>query len=147
MSCRPCCLLLVVMSLPSWTECSAPFLANPSAYPQYAYTGAVRSPLVSNSSTQVTYDGCVHFCGHEPRYYSWNEISRTLTTWTLPVIGVILQAPFESNAFWSTVFLLARWIGNPIASITYTLWNIKITGRAALLVCCSPRGHIAIRHH
>lgn len=52
----------------------------------------------------------------------------------LPVIGLILQAPFESNANFKTFLALARWIGNPIASISYVLWNIKITGKCAMMV-------------
>ena len=52
----------------------------------------------------------------------------------LPVIGLILQAPFESNANVRTLLALARWIGNPIASISYVLWNIKVTGKCAMMV-------------
>ena len=52
----------------------------------------------------------------------------------LPVIGLILQAPFESNRNFNSFLTLARWIGNPITSISYVLWNIKITGKCAMMV-------------
>lgn len=52
----------------------------------------------------------------------------------LPVVGLILQAPFESNENFKSFLALARWIGNPIASISYVLWNIKITGKCAMMV-------------
>lgn len=57
-----------------------------------------------------------------------------MTTWVLPIIGILLQAPFVSNAFWETVFSLARWIGSPMASLAYILWNIKVTGKCAMIV-------------
>ena len=52
----------------------------------------------------------------------------------LPVIGLLLQAPFESNVNFMSVLALARWIGNPIASLSYVFWNIKVTGKCALMV-------------
>lgn len=52
----------------------------------------------------------------------------------LPVIGLIVQAPFESNKNLDSFLALSRWIGNPIASISYVLWNIKITGKCAMMV-------------
>ena len=46
----------------------------------------------------------------------------------------MLQAPYESNEFWQTVWATARWVGGPVASLSYTLWNIKVTGKCALMV-------------
>lgn len=51
-----------------------------------------------------------------------------------PVIGLILQAPFESNENFNSFLALSRWIGNPIASISYVLWNIKVIGKCAMMV-------------
>jgi hypothetical protein len=45
-----------------------------------------------------------------------------------------LQAPFESNAFKRTLLAITRWVGSPIASISYVLWNINVSGKAALMV-------------
>lgn len=41
---------------------------------------------------------------------------------------------FHEQCFWETIFSLARWVGNPIASLSYILWNIKVAGKCALLV-------------
>lgn len=101
----------------------------------YGYNDSLSFSLIDrNRSTQVTLEGCRKLCGTGIHYYSWGKQSGTLTTWIFPVLGILLQAPFTSNAFWATVFALARWIGNPIASLTYVLWNITVTGTCALLV-------------
>lgn len=42
--------------------------------------------------------------------------------------------PFEPNAFWEVVSAFCRWFGSPIASLSYSLWNIRISGHAALMV-------------
>ncbi|KXL48574.1 hypothetical protein M433DRAFT_56739 [Acidomyces richmondensis BFW] len=86
-----------------------------------------------NRSTQISTYGCKKLCGTGPDYYGWDQASSTITTWVLPVIGVLLQAPLISNAFWETCFSIARWCGSPIASLTYILWNIKISGKCALM--------------
>ena len=52
----------------------------------------------------------------------------------LPVVGLILQAPFESNVNFKSFLAIARWVGNPIASISYVLWNVKIIGKCAMMV-------------
>ena len=59
---------------------------------------------------------------------------RSLRKKVLPVIGLILQAPFESNQNFKSMLAFARWVGNPIASISYVLWNIKIIGKCAMMV-------------
>ena len=51
-----------------------------------------------------------------------------------PVIGLLLQAPYEGNKNWSTMLALARWIGNPIAAMSYVFWNILVTGRCAMIL-------------
>lgn len=48
--------------------------------------------------------------------------------------GLILQAPFESNQFWKTIRAVCRWVGSPIISLAYILWNIKVTGECAYIV-------------
>lgn len=129
------------MKRPDFATCGAYFIGNntlnSSIYAQYVYEGTPRL-IRKNTTSQITYKGCLALCGHGSAYYPWLDVASTITTWTLPVVGVILQAPFESNEFWATVFLLARWIGNPMASLSYTLWNIKVTGKCALLVSCLP---------
>ena len=56
-----------------------------------------------------------------------------MTTWVLPIIGLLLQAPYESNEFRKTTYALVRWLGSPIASLSYILWNIKVIGKCAIL--------------
>lgn len=99
----------------------------------YGYSG----PLINiprNNLTQITLQGCKVLCGNGTDWYPWSKQSGTLTTWIFPVLGIILQGPYTSNAFWATVFALARWIGNPMASLAYTLWNIKVAAKSAHLV-------------
>ena len=104
----------------------------------------------------TTYEGCKHFCGPGTQYYAWADISSTITTWVMvtarffsqhplilclqvfPVVGLLLQAPFESNKDFSTLLALARWLGNPIAGMSCTFWNIRIIGRCALMVDMAP---------
>lgn len=129
------------MGRTNFTLCANEFIGNNSKYTNFIYKGTLPSPgLISrNYTSQITYEGCLKLCGSGVQYYSWDQISNTILTWTLPVLGITLLAPFESNAFWETVFTLSRWIGNPIASIASTLWNIKITGKCAMLVSCRKR--------
>jgi hypothetical protein len=48
------------------------------------------------------------------------------------MIGMLLQAPFESNEFWQTMKAIFRWVGSPIASLSWILWNIEVSGKCAL---------------
>ena len=88
--------------------------------------------IPANPLTQITYEGCKVLCGSGSAYYPWAEISATITTWVLPILGTLLQAPFESNAFWRTVKAMNRWIGSPISSLACILWDIEIGGKCAL---------------
>ncbi|MCJ1425193.1 hypothetical protein MMC29_003081 [Sticta canariensis] len=81
----------------------------------------------------VSTEGCRTLCGSGVQYYHWSQIAATITTWVLPIIGTLLQAPYEGNEFRKTLYALIRWIGSPIASLSYILWNIKVTGKCALL--------------
>jgi hypothetical protein len=67
--------------------------------------------------------------------YSWDEISESYLTWILPLLGgLLLQVPFESGGSWATtMFQLARWLGNPVAIFIFTMSNIRTTGRACKL--------------
>ncbi|OAG05775.1 uncharacterized protein CC84DRAFT_1186919 [Paraphaeosphaeria sporulosa] len=57
--------------------------------------------------------------------YHYSGLVPTLTTWILPILGTLLQAPFESNAFWRTVKAVNRWIGSPMSSFASILCNIE----------------------
>lgn len=130
--------------MPDFASCSEKFISaitNPSLnmwnLTKFSYNGSVYGPLSKikeENRTLITLAGCREVCGAGSDYYEWKDSSATITTWVLPVIGLLLQAPYESNEFWRTLRALARWLGNPIASLSYTLWNIKVTSKCALMV-------------
>ncbi|KAL9034411.1 MAG: hypothetical protein Q9180_005423 [Flavoplaca navasiana] len=120
---------------PDFEACGQEFVrGSKDIYSHYVYTGPVRGVLESAEASLITVEGCRALCGTGTGYYPWKDSSNSITTWVLPVIGLIVQAPFESNQAWQTILLLARWIGSPIAVLSYILWNIKVTGKCALMV-------------
>jgi len=110
---------------PNFDACGAQFTASNSSYPEYIYNGSVPN---------LFYKGCKDLCGSGVSYYAWANSSQTITTWVLPIVSVLVQAPFESNAFIKTIFALARWVGSPMATLSYTLWNIHVTEKCAMMV-------------
>ena len=92
-----------------------------------------RKPTGDDKRYLLSTNGCQMLCGSGPQYYPWSQIAATITTWVLPVIGILLQAPYESNEFRKTLYALVRWIGSPIVSLSYILWNIKVIGKCAML--------------
>ncbi|KAK6440151.1 hypothetical protein LTR95_003625 [Oleoguttula sp. CCFEE 5521] len=118
----------------NFTQCAADYAkADASTIALYGWTGNVVQ-IPKNETTQISTWGCHQICGSGNDWYEWSQVSNTITTWVLPVVGIILQAPFVSNAFWETVFSLSRWLGSPMASLAYIFWNIKVSGKCALLV-------------
>ncbi|RYF37285.1 MAG: hypothetical protein EOO38_26555, partial [Cytophagaceae bacterium] len=113
--------------------CRATFENSTALQEQFRWTGPTIG-IKPNQTTQITREGCLQLCGTGADYYTWQEASSTITTWILPVIGTLLQAPFESNATKRTFLAIARWVGSPIASLSYVLWNIKVSAKAALMV-------------
>lgn len=112
-------------------ECGARYMKSPELIAHWNYTGPTR--LIANTpDTQITYEGCKALCGTAPDWYPWVTASNTITTWVLPIIGTLLQAPFESNAFWRTVKASCRWLGSPMTSLAYILWDIEVSGKCAL---------------
>lgn len=100
------------------------------------YTGKTyfhHEPTPHEQKFLISTDGCRKLCGSEVHYYPWIQIAATITTWVLPVIGILLQAPYESNEFRKSLCALVRWIGSPVASICYILWNIKVIEKCAML--------------
>ena len=115
-------------------------MSNDTLIERYSYTGRVRS-IPANPATQITYEGCIAVCGAGNDYYSWSVISATLTAWILPILGVLLQAPFESNAFWRTVKAINRWVGSPMSSMAAILLDINVSGKCALFGMIFPPVH------
>lgn len=116
---------------PNFADCGNRYMSDPALISRYNYSGRVRL-VDANENTQITYEGCVALCGRGNEYYTWPVISATLTTWILPILGTLLQAPFESNAFWRTLKACNRWIGSPVSSLAAILWDIGISGKCAL---------------
>jgi hypothetical protein len=116
------------------TQCRLDY-SNPSPddIDKYGWAGPIKY-IPRNRTTQISTYGCETLCGSSSDLYPWGQVSSTITTWVLPIVGILVQAPFNSNAFWETIFSLARWIGSPMASLSYILWNIKVSGKCALLV-------------
>ncbi|KAF1950600.1 hypothetical protein CC80DRAFT_482449 [Byssothecium circinans] len=121
----------------NFTECAARYAANTTEGAalrhQWGWNGTIVG-IPRNDLTLISRAGCEHLCGKDPDYYPWEDVSNTITTWILPIVGTLLQAPFESNAFIRTVLAITRWVGSPIASLSYVLWNIKVSAKAALMV-------------
>lgn len=129
---------------PNFTECGLEFLRHSSTlYSKYIFNGSTSGIGLPDSArpTLMTLQGCRQLCGTGTDYYTWREASNTITTWVLPIIGLLVQAPFESNQAWQTVLALCRWVGNPIAAMSYIFWNIKVTGKCALMVDMATRYH------
>jgi hypothetical protein len=114
-------------------QCANRFLNDSSLRDKYHWNGTIVG-LERNYTTQISLQGCLDVCGPGIDYYKWEAVSSTLTTWILPVVGTLLQAPFESNATRRTFLAIARWVGSPISSLSYVLWNIKVSAKAALMV-------------
>lgn len=98
---------------------------------QFIWRGEPRGLLEKGGAAGVrlyTYKGCLVQCGRGYDLYPWEKISDTITTWVLSSIGLLLQAPYESNGRkWKNLYLTIRWIGSPIASLTCTMWNIRVS--------------------
>ncbi|KAL8964433.1 MAG: hypothetical protein Q9183_004450 [Haloplaca sp. 2 TL-2023] len=125
---------------PDFESCGRDFLNHSKdIYSDYVYHGPLRGFLKELKPSLITVQGCRELCGTGTEYYPWKDSSNTITTWVLPIIGLLVQAPFESNQAWQTILLLARWIGNPIATFSYILWNVKVTGKCALMVDMATR--------
>ncbi|KAL8799579.1 MAG: hypothetical protein Q9182_005790 [Xanthomendoza sp. 2 TL-2023] len=120
---------------PDFEACGQEFVKGAKdVYSHYVYRGPVHGVLESADASLITVEGCRALCGTGIAYYPWKDSSNSITTWVLPIIGLLVQAPFESNQAWRTILLLARWVGSPIAVLSYILWNIKVTGKCALMV-------------
>lgn len=117
----------------SFDQCAIQFRNNATLQSLWGWNGTIVG-LERNHTTQISRAGCIHVCGAGTAYYPWAEVSQTITTWILPVVGTLLQAPFESNAAKRTFLAITRWVGSPIASLSYVLWNIKVSAKAALMV-------------
>lgn len=121
---------------PDFVTCASDFFnGSADVFSNYVYRGPVQG-ILNNAERPIlmTVEGCRNLCGTGVDYYSWKDASNTITTWLLPICGLLLQVPYESNKNWATFLVLSRWVGNPVASLSYLFWNIKVTGKCALMV-------------
>jgi hypothetical protein len=118
----------------NFTACAKTFKANTTLQQLYPWHGSLIGIWEPDPTTQISLKGCLRVCGTGTDLYPWKDVSGVITTWILPVIGTLLQAPFESNATRRTLLAITRWVGSPIASLSYVLWNIKVSAKAALIV-------------
>lgn len=123
------------MRQPNFVQCGKDFMGNATAQVLYGWKGDVIG-ISPNRTSQISTEGCRVLCGTDSDYYPWSTASSTITTWILPIVGILLQAPFESNAFSRTILAIARWVGSPMASLAYILWNIKVSAKCALMGKC-----------
>jgi hypothetical protein len=117
----------------NFTQCQTLFSGNKTLQHMWGWNGTIIG-IDKNETTQISRQGCEVLCGSGADLYLWKDVSGVITTWILPVIGTLLQAPFESNATRRTLLAITRWVGSPIASLSYVLWNIKVSAKAALMV-------------
>ncbi|KAL2222353.1 hypothetical protein M432DRAFT_588227 [Thermoascus aurantiacus ATCC 26904] len=120
----------------TFENCSWVYGNDTALQQRYSWSRPTPGIPFSNTSnrTRITLEGCLAVCGRGSDYYPWDTVNSTITTWLLPILGMLLQAPFESNAFRRTVLAITRWVGSPMASLSYVLWNIKVSGKCALMV-------------
>jgi hypothetical protein len=90
------------MGYTNFTACAADNLPlNATSQALYGWHGTTRM-IPTNVTSQISAEGCKKLCGEGSDYYTWSQSSNTITTWVLPVMGVLLQAPFLSNVSLST---------------------------------------------
>lgn len=118
----------------NFTACSAQFLNNLDLYKNYTYTGPVAGISLGQAPPLLTLEGCYDLCGTGPEYYEWSKASSTILTWIMPMLALLVKAPFGAGSPPKRTFLnTLRWAGSPVASLAYIFWNIKVTGKCALM--------------
>ncbi|KAF3902626.1 hypothetical protein ABW21_db0209603 [Orbilia brochopaga] len=110
---------------------------NRTLYSEIQYKGHITnyygSPEADVQLVAITYNGCLRVCGN-----TWRNDAQTtldlLLDWILPAIGLISNMPWESNRNSVTLVWLVRWVGSPIAALTFCLWDVRIASKCAKLV-------------
>jgi hypothetical protein len=118
------------------TSCGEKFSSSPN-WQLYGYWS--NDTGLPGEQRVISRSGCQALCGLGADTYDWMSIANSIATWVFPIIGILLQAPFESNNTKGTLSSLLRWLGSPISSLSYIFWNIKVSGRAALIVDMATR--------
>lgn len=103
--------------MPSFSELADLFLANETLQDIWGY----RMPGAPADSFRylINQTACEALRGTGSDYYDWADSANTLNTWVLPFTGLLLQAPFDSNNAKGTFWAITRWMGGPMASLSY----------------------------
>ena len=117
----------------NFARCEAHYDNDTRAQLLYNYTGRVYGGRLPDGK-YITAAGCSSLCGNGVQLYRWRDMAATITTWVLPMMGMLLTAPFVSNAFRKTMQATCRWVGSPIVSLAHVLWNINFLGRCCLVL-------------
>jgi hypothetical protein len=113
----------------TFADCLVKFYNNSTLLEQYAFYGTIWNP--EPDGLYITKHGCNTVCGTKPELHSWNDSSRAITTWVLPMLGMLLSAPFVSNEFRNTLRATVRWLGSPIMSLKQVLCSLELNSN-----CC-----------
>lgn len=87
----------------------------------------------------ITRQACIDYCGTSSDYNTVVAAFQVLTTWVLPVLGLMGQLPYESLSHnkWRNAEAFINWIGAPAAVLTTTLWNIITIGKCQSMASMS----------
>lgn len=113
----------------TFTDCLAEFRTNLTSLEQYAFHGTIWKP--EPNGIYITKQGCKNICGTDPELHDWNDTSHAITTWVLPMLGLLLSAPFVSNEFRNTMRATFRWTGSSITSLKQVLCSLELNYK-----CC-----------
>lgn len=73
----------------NWSSCVNEFYTNTTLIDLYRFQDAVR--WGSDNGTYVTTAGCEAVCGSRPHTFEWEAIAFTLTTWVIPIVGLLMS--------------------------------------------------------
>ncbi|KAK5106894.1 hypothetical protein LTS08_001017 [Lithohypha guttulata] len=115
----------------AWTfeRLATEFLSNATLQEAYGYRMPGAPPDAYHYLLNRT--GCEALRGTGSDLYDWPDSANTINTWVLPFTGLLLQAPFDSNDAMGTFWAISRWVGGPMASLTYILWNMRSSANCA----------------
>ena len=72
----------------SFDQCRIDFLYNQTNLDLYSWHGPVRDG--AENSSYITVAGCNTLCGSGAHWISWDMSAVTITTWVLPIMGLLL---------------------------------------------------------
>ena len=115
-----------------FSDCLIKFQQNSTLQHQYQYIGS--TPRFRDDSLFITKHGCNVVCGTRTDLHDWNESSQAITTWVLPMLVMLLSAPFVSNQFRNSLMAVVRWFGSPVICLAHVLWNLEMSSKCCRLV-------------